>query len=43
MPGNKIYNRSEKANLVANRPSLQVVYGILHSSLVVFAHVLVHV
>lgn len=26
-----------------NRPGLEIVYGILHSSLVVFAHVLVHV
>ena len=28
---------------VADRPSLEVQYGVLHSSLVVFAHVLVHV
>lgn len=37
------YDGMKKDHVVANRPSLEVEYGILHSFLVVFAHVLVHV
>lgn len=32
-----------KVRVMADRPGLQVQYGVLHSPLVVFAHVLVHV
>lgn len=34
---------NEQAHVIADRPSLEVRNGVLHSSLVVFAHVLVHV
>lgn len=41
----QLQNKSKKARCreKANRPGLEVEYGVLHPFLVVFAHVLVHV